>query len=700
VQVLSAHRRRSLALPQLLRSLGLRKEERNVLSEQLQLMQSAGLLVKTGQGRYGLPRRLKCVTGVLEGNRKGYAFLRPDLEQNGDVFIGPRSLNGAVHGDRVLVRLLSPGGRPNREGEVISVLGRGCRQLIGTLEQRGKRYFVVPDDSRLGRTVELSRGLKKARPGEKVVVRIDSWQKGKRPTCGHLIERIGKAGTAQTERLLFDRQHELPDKFPPAALRELGTLPPAEAIGKIAAAEKRADLRSLPAVTIDGAGAKDFDDAVSLETLPKGGYRLGVHIADVSHYVSEGRAIDREALKRGTSTYLVERAVHMLPPLLSEDLCSLRAGEDRLALSALIDLSAAGEVQRYRFCSSLVRVARRLTYPQVEAYLTKRSTPGSDRSFPGGMLDLMDRLATLLRQKRMQRGTLDLDIPEPQFILDEQGNVIAIERRRQGRSESLIEEFMILTNEVVAAYLTGKDLPLIYRIHAQPAEEKLAALRETLLLLGDETAAAVRRFKPHHLKTLLERSRGEVTESLVRQLVLRSLPQARYSIVNEGHFGLASPCYCHFTAPIRRYPDLVVHRILKESLQPGGLGKKRLAQLQAQLPATADHVSERERAAMEAERASEDLKKAEYMESKVGEVFPGVINGVTDFGLFVELENTVEGMIPLSELTDDYYIYRERSAAVVGERTRKTYRLGDPIRIRVIRVDSAAGKITFGLKED
>lgn len=700
MQILSGHRRRSLSLPQLQSSLGLRKEEKKILSGQLQLMQAGGLVVRTGQGRYGLPRRLKSVTGVLEGNRKGYAFLRPDHEQKGDIFIGPRSLNGAVHGDRVLVRLLSPSGRPNREGEVVSILQRGCRQLVGTLEQRGKKYYVKPDDSRLGGAVELSRGLREARPGEKVVVQIDSWREGNRPSCGRLVERIGKAGTVQTKRALFDRQYELPVEFPPALQQELNTLPPAEAISGIAAGEKRVDLRALSMVTIDGPEAKDFDDAVSLEALPSGGCRLGVHIADVSHYVAQGKAIDGEALKRGTSTYLVERAVHMLPPLLSENLCSLRAGEDRLALSALIDLSASGEVQGYRFRPSLVRVARRLTYPQVEEYLTTGSRPEGDRSFPGEMIEMMGRLAAQLRQRRLQRGTLDLDIPEPKFILDEQGGVTAIERRRQGRSESLIEEFMILTNEVVAAHLTGEELPLIYRIHAQPAEEKLAALRETLLLLGDETAATVRRFKPHHLKILLESSRGGVTESLVRQLVLRSLPQARYSTVNEGHFGLASSCYCHFTAPIRRYPDLVVHRVLKESLKPGGIGEKRLALLQAQLPAIAEHVSERERAAMEAERASEDLKKAEYMESRVGEVFPGVINGVTDFGLFVELENTVEGMIPLSGLTDDYYIYRERSAAVVGERTRKTYRLGDPLRIRVSRVDSAAGKITFSLEED
>lgn len=700
MQLLSGHRQRSLTLQQLLGALGMRKEERTVLAEQLLLMQDAGLLIKTGRGRYGLPRRLNCITGVLEGKQKGYAFLKPDLKKKEDIYIRPAGLGGAVHGDRVLVRLIPSGGRRSSEGEVVNILKRGCEQLVGTLEQQGKRFYVVPDDRRFGRAVSLSPGLKKARCGEKVVVKVDSWQKGNRSPRGHLVERIGMPGAPHTDQLLFDRRYELSEEFPPQVLKELQSFSAAEAITRIASAEKRVDLRGSCMVTIDGEEAKDFDDAVSLEMLPKGGCRLGVHIADVSYYVREGKALDREAQKRSTSVYLVDRAVHMLPPLLSENLCSLKAGEDRLALSVLIDLSAAGEMQRSRFYPTLVRVARRLTYSQVEAYLADGTVPGNDCSFPGEMLGQMDRLAAQLRQRRLQRGALDLDIPEPRFVLDATGNVLRVERRREGRSESLIEEFMILANEAVAAYFFAKELPLIYRVHEVPAEEKLAALRETLLLLGDPVAAKLRRFRPHHLKMLLEKSRGRDAEVLIQHLILRSMPQARYSTVNQGHFGLASPCYCHFTAPIRRYPDLVVHRVLKESLRPEGFSEKRLARLRSRLPAIAQRASERERAAMEAERASEDLKKAEYMKDKLGEVFPGLINGVTNFGLFVELDNTVEGMIPLSELTDDYYVYRERLASVVGERTRKTYRLGDSVRIKVIRVDCTAGKITFSLDRE
>lgn len=644
--------------------------------------------------------RLKCLTGVLQGNRRGYAFLRPDSGEE-DIFINPSALNGAVHGDRVTVRLISSSRRRRRpEGEVVEILKRGCERLIGTLERKGKNYYVIPDDNRLGRSVALSRNLKEARRGEKVMVKVDSWQKGNRLTRGHLVERIGMPGEAGTEEFLFDHQYKLPGPFPPRVLKELDTLPSEEAVPLIASEAKRPDLRGLPMITIDGADAKDFDDAVSLEMLPKGGYRLGVHIADVSYYVREGKAIDREALERGTSIYLINRAVHMLPPLLSEELCSLKEGADRLAVSVSMDLSPAGDLQCYSISPSLVRVARRLTYPQVEAHLTGEARIGGRGGISGKMLDQMDRLAALLRQKRFQRGALDLDIPEPQFILDEAGHVTGVERRRAGRSESLIEEFMILANEVVAVHFAEKGLPLIYRVHARPVQEKLASLRETLLLLGDRTAAELREFKPHHLKMLLERSRGKEAEVLIRYLVLRSLPQARYSVVNEGHFGLASPFYCHFTAPIRRYPDLVVHRLLKESLAPGGIAGKRLAVLEARLPEIAVHASDREREAMEAERACEDVKKAQFMEGKLGESFPGLINGVTNFGLFVELENTVEGMIPLSDLDDDYYVYRQEAAGVIGERRRRVFRLGDPIRIRVIRVDSSLGKITFALDSE
>jgi ribonuclease R len=697
-QLLLAHPQPSLTFKQLLVELQLHEKESALLAGELERMRSEGVLIKTARERFGLPRRLGCLAGTLQGNRRGFAFLRPDCEAE-DVFISPGKMKDAAHGDRVMVRLDDKAGGRRREGEVIGILKRGHTRLVGTLERHGKRFFVVPDDERLTHAVTVSRrDLKETRRGDKVVVEIRSWRRGSEPPRGELVERLGPAGSPRVEQLTLHYKYDLPGEFPPPVLKELEALPREEAIAGIASEEGRTDLRELRMVTIDDEQARDFDDAVSLEPAGEGGWRLGVHIADVSHYVRERKALDREALKRATSIYLPGEVIPMLPPLLSEELCSLRAGRDRLAVSVLIELSADGAVAGYRFFPSLIRVAERLTYRQVEAHL---KGTGNEKPIPGAalgaMLARMDRLAALLRQKRLQRGALDLDLPEARIILDRAGNPTAVERREMGRAESLIEEFMILCNEVVAEHFAKEKLPLLYRVHAVATAEKLAALRETLAVMGVAAALDFKEIKPRQLKVLLERTRGEPAERLVRYLVLRALPQARYSASNEGHFGLASRFYGHFTSPIRRYPDLVVHRILKEYLARGGLEEGRLASLQVRLPVIAQHASERERVAMEAERAGEDLKKAQYMAGKLGEVYPGIISGVTNFGIFVELDNTVEGMIPLGDLDDDYYVYHEKQAALVGERTRRKYRLGDPLPVRVVKVNTGDGRITFNL---
>lgn len=697
-RLLQEHSDHSLTARQILQALGMRGDEMPILMQELQRMQVEGMLIKTARDRYGLPGRLNCLSGTLQGNRRGFAFLRPDVPAE-DVFIGSGAMKDAVHGDRVMVRLTGTGGKKKRrrEGEVIGILKRGQSRLVGTLSRRGKNYYVTPDEDRLSRIVELpSRNLAGARPGDKVVVEIRSWGHGNRPHRGQLVEVIGPAGSPRTEQAVLHRKYDLPGEFPPQVEKELSSLPREEEIPRIAAEEGREILGGLPMVTIDDEQARDFDDAVSLEELADDGCRLGIHIADVSRYVRERKAIDREALKRSTSTYLVDRVIHMLPPLLSEKLCSLRAGRDRLAVSVLIDLSPNAEVTAYRFFPSLIRVTERLTYRQVESHL--EGDGGAIPSGLGEMLSRMDAFAAQLRRRRLKRGSLDLDMPEVRFVLDEKGIPVDVQRRRMGRAESLIEEFMILCNEVIAAHFFKEKIPFLYRVHAEPTAEKLAFLRETLTLMGNPLAAELKEIRPHHLRKLLEQSSGEQAEKLVRYLVLRSLPQARYSAANEGHFGLASRFYCHFTSPIRRYPDLVIHRILKEYLAgEDGLPEKRLASLQSRLPPVALHASERERAAMEAERASADQKKAQFMENKIGEVYPGIINGVTNFGIFVELENTIEGMIPLSDLDDDYYAYIENQAALVGQRTRKRYRLGDPVTVQVVRVDRARGNITFNL---
>ncbi len=699
-QLLNESRQASRTLPQIINALGMDKNDQAILLEELKKMITAGLVVKTEGNRYGLPERLGYLTGVLEGNRRGFAFLRPD-RQGEDVFISSGNLKSAAHGDRVVVRLDQKRSRKKRrEGTVIGIIKRGQRRLVGTLHRRGRKsVYVTPDDSRFPGEIQVTlKGLKQVESGDKVVVEIDEWGQGRRPSRGKVVEHLGEPGTVQTEQLTFKHRFELPGEHPQAVLKEVEALPGEEKIPDLIGTNGRRDLRDLKMVTIDDKTAKDFDDAVSIEPGENGGFRLGVHIADVSNYVRGGKAIDREALKRGTSIYLVERAIHMLPPALSENLCSLQAGRDRLAVSVIIDIDGEGELAKADFFPSVIRVTERLTYQQVEEYLKDNNKKDlfKNPALPK-MVDQMESLAGILRKRRFERGALDLDLPEARIELDDQGTPLSIEKRSMGRSESLIEEFMIYCNETVAQFLYRKKKPCIYRIHAVPTDEKLYALRETLTLMGIKAAKGIKVLKAKHLKKLLEDSKGETAERLVRYLVLRSLPQARYSAANEGHFGLASGCYCHFTSPIRRYPDLVVHRILKQQLSEGGFSTEKMKRLQSRLPAIAEQSSLRERAAAEAERASLDIKKAHYMESKLGEEFTGIINGVTNFGLFVELDNTVEGMIPIGELGDDYYVYNEKTLSLLGERTRKRYRLGDSIRVRVVRANREEGQVTFAL---
>ncbi len=686
----------SISQKQIIAGLGMGQQDAGIIKNELNKMEEKGLLVRTEDGRFGLPEKMGILTGVLDRNRRGFAFLRPEQERE-DVYISAKNLNEAAHGDRVLVKLDRRRSRKHREGTVIGILKRGQSRFVGTLHREGRRSYVIPDDRRFPGPVQVPpKETGQAKPGDKVIVEIQKWGRENKPSRGKMIKRIGSPGTPGTEQATFAYRFDLPGEFPQKALKELETLPGETEIAELARSQGRPEFDNMIMVTIDDEQARDFDDAVSLEKVNDSLYRLGVHIADVSEYVRRGKPLDREALKRGTSTYLVEKAIHMLPPELSEKLCSLQAGKDRFAVSVFMDIDREGNLVDSQFTPSLIRVTERLSYRQVESYLAggRNKLPFKNEGV-AEMIDRMSRLAGILRERRMQRGSLDLDIPEARIEVNEKGIPLSVEKREMGQAESLIEEFMIYCNETVAGYLDNKKLPCIYRVHAVPTGEKLNALRETLVLMNVGPVQNIRELKPKHLKMLLDKTRGEKTDRLVRYMILRSMPQACYSAENEGHFGLASPFYCHFTSPIRRYPDLVVHRILKQHLQPGGVSKQNIKRLQSRLPAIALQSSERERAAVEIERASIEIKKAQFMESKLGEVYTGIINGVTSFGIFVELDNTVEGMIPLTELKDDYYVHHEKAAALIGERTRKTYRMGDLIDVQVARVDREEGKIAF-----
>lgn len=695
LQLLAEGRQKTLSREQLFKKLNMDVTKRTSVDECLKILETEGLIIKGGKGRLGLPHRLGYLTGVLQGHKRGFAFLRPDSPAE-DVYIRALNLNGAVHGDRVLVRLERKNSGRRCEGAVVKILKRGSQRFAGTLIKERKKFFVEPDDQRLAFLVQVAaKELKKARPGDKVVAEVLKWSLNRRPHQGRVARILGPAGSNLAELEAFKFRFGLPEKFPEAVLKAASELPGEEMIAKIIKEGTRLDLRKECLVTIDDETARDFDDAVSLEE-EKGVFKLGVHISDVAHYVLQNKAIDREAFKRGTSTYLVEEAVHMLPPRLAEDLCSLKAGEERLALSVFMTIDSQGELKKAEFHNSVVKVAERLTYEQIEKF---HNSAGQKKLFFDPrlpqMMAQMFELAKILRQRRLERGALDLDLPETKIITGDDGVPLAVEKRLMGPAEQLIEEFMVYCNETVAAYLCSKKLPCLYRVHAVPTEEKLALLRQTLTLMGVKALSGLKVLKAKHLPRLLEETKGERTEKLVRYLVLRSVPQAVYSAENEGHFGLASSCYGHFTAPIRRYPDLVVHRILKEVLKEGAPNKEWFKKIRTRLPLIAQHASERERAAIEAERASVEIKKAQFMEGKIGEVYTGIISGVAGFGFFVELDNTVEGKVPVEELKDDYYVYNERAATLTGVRGGKRYRLGDEVTIEVLRVNREEGQVIF-----
>lgn len=558
-------------------------------------------------------------------------------------------------------------------------------KVNGTFQSTRQGYaFLCPDARKEPDIFIPADKIGKAAQGDRVSVQISGKRTGKRRE-GEVVSIIKTAESKLIEK----------EVFPKKVLKELDNLPGEEEIVSIAKEEGRRDLRDMTIVTVDPESARDIDDGISLENRPGGGYTLGVHIADVSYYVREGTALHREVLQRATSTYLVDRVIHMLPPLLSQNLCSLHEQKDRLAFSVMMELSEKGKVENYSIFPSLVKVTRGLTYKQVEDLITGKDEKLASLS---GIVKAMDKLALQLKDKRIKRGALNLNVPETNIVLDDAGKPLLVERKEPGRAESIIEEFMLMANETVAGHMSGKKIPFIYRVHPRPTQEKMIVFRNILSLIGIRVPGDLRKIKPRKIQRILEEASGTPVERTVNYILLRSLAQAYYSVDNEPHFGLASTDYTHFTSPIRRFPDLQIHAILKDYLN-GGLSVKRKKWLQENLPLRAEHASRMERAAMEAERESVDHKKIEFMEGKEGEEFHGVISGVTSFGLFVELDNTVEGLILLEDLTDDYYRYYEELMMVRGKKTRKQYRLGDPVEVVVSKVDLVKKTVYFRLAD-
>jgi len=661
-------------------------------------LEQEGKIFKTHKNRYGVPERMSLIVGRLQGNERGYGFVIPDDEMLNDIFIPADGLNGAMHNDRVIARYTKKViGDRSAEGEIIRILERANKTVVGTFESSRYFGFVVPDDRRISGDIFVPKDeFNGAKSGEKVIVEIVKWPEKRRNAEGKVIEVIGSINAPGTDILSIMKSFKLNETFPDDVMEQADKIPDTVTEDMI---KGRRDLRQLRMVTIDGEDAKDLDDAVSIERLPDNRYRLGVHIADVSYYVTEGSPLDREALARGTSVYLVDRVVPMLPKKLSNGICSLNPKVDRLSFSVMMDIDSTGKVIDHQIFPSVINIDERMTYTDVYKILEENDEELIKRyDYLVDDFKTMKELALILRKKRMSRGSIDFDFAEAKIIVDENGKPVEIKKYELTIANKIIEEFMLVCNETVAEHFFWANVPFVYRIHEEPDTEKIEAFSEFVHNLG-YSIKGINKIHPRALQDLLEKVKGSKEERIISTVMLRSLQKAKYSSQQYGHFGLAAKFYCHFTSPIRRYPDLIIHRIMKEYLE-GKLDSAREDYLNKVLPDIARQCSERERAADDAERETEELKKVEFMKEYEGEIFRGIISNVTSFGMFVELDNTIEGLVRVSTMEDDFYIFNEKQYCLVGERTRKTYRIGDIVTVRLAKADIPNRKIEFLIVDD
>ena len=654
-------------------------------------------IFKTRYDKYGIPEKMSLVVGRLSLSSKGFGFVIPEnplTEDESDLYIAQDDLKTAMHNDFVIARVnrQNLAGR-SREGEIVRIVNRANKKIIGTFDASKNFGFVIPDDKRIGQDIFVAReNFNKAKVGAKVVVEIINWPDKQRSAEGKIVEVLGYKGDVGIEILSIIKKHDLAMEFPAEVEQEANKVPEQVMVDE---SENRRDLRDKIIVTIDGDDAKDLDDAIYIERLANGNFLLGVHIADVSYYVRENTPLDKEARERGTSVYLVDRVLPMLPRRLSNGICSLNAGEDRLAMSIEMEIDYRGKVLKYEIFPSIIKVHTRLTYNIVRQILVDNDEAlRQEHAKLMEPLENMERLCHILRNHRMQRGAVDFDFPEIKVKLDDTGKPIELVKRVRSLSESIIEEFMLIANETIAQHMHKIKMPFVFRVHEQPEQGKIDKLNNLLHNFGQNIPKSDE-IRPKELQNILKKVAGKPEERIISTVMLRSLKQARYEAENIGHFGLAATYYTHFTSPIRRYPDLIVHRLLRETFRTGDISEKRKQKLTAILPEIALHASQRERAAAEAERETVDLKKVEYMTQFIGQHFMGIINGVTAFGIFVELESGVEGLVRVSSMQNDYYVYVEEQYALIGEHTKKVYRLGDQVEIIVANANIEERNIDF-----
>ena len=687
---------------ELYRVLEISREERLPFKRLLRHLVNDGDLILVKSKLYGLPDRMDLVVGKLDGHSSGVGFVTPERPVEGltrDIVVAAHNLQEALHGDRVVVRIERHREDGRAEGKIVQVLERAASSIVGRfdLDSTGLT-FVVPFDKRITTEVQIPREeTMGAEAGQMVTVTVTRWPTSTRGPAGRITEILGDINDPGVDTEIILRKHGIPDQHGADAVAEAtrigGTVREKDLVG-------RTDFRDRTVVTIDGETARDFDDAISIERLPNGHYWLGVHIADVSHYVHDGSALDAEAFERSTSVYFPERAIHMFPSELSTGLCSLNPHVDRLVQSCLMEVTTKGEVVRHEMHDGIIRSDARMTYTAVNAILTDRDpvTIAKHESLVP-MFELMRQLFEILNGRRHRRGSVDFDLPEAQVVLDDDGliaNIVASERNVAHR---LIEEFMLLANETVAGHLESHGMPALYRIHEQPDPLKVMQFEEFVSGFGFSLGATDGNVTPMHFQKLVDKIRGNPAERPIAFLMLRTMQKARYDPGNVGHFGLAAETYTHFTSPIRRYPDLIVHRLLRE-LRHTKVSDERRAELDEDLPEVGRHTSEMERRAAEAEREILQWKKVRFMADKVGDTFDGYITGVAPFGMFVELvEHYVEGLVHVSTMADDYYRYRETQHALFGENSKKLYRLGDRVTVQIIKVDMERRQIELGLED-
>lgn len=666
------------------------KPQKHELMEVLDALLADGKVELTGKGKY-IKSNGKFLTGIFTAHPRGFGFVTVEGEEE-DIFIPADQTNGALHMDTVQVAIARTSGGKRKEGTVVKIVARGTTQLVCTYEKSKTFGFAVPDNQRFAQDIfipaERSKG---AVSGHKVVVEITDYGKnGKKPE-GKVVEIIGHINDPGTDIMSIVKGYDLPVEFSSKIMKQVENV--SNEVSKADMAG-RMDLRDWQTVTIDGEDAKDLDDAI---TLVKEGelYKLGVHIADVSNYVQENSALDVEALKRGTSVYLVDRVIPMLPHKLSNGICSLNAGENRLALSCIMLIDAKGNVVDHTIAETVIRVDRRMSYTSVKKILEEHDeTERREYEELVPMFELMQELAAILRKKRMKRGSIDFDFPETKIILDEKGRPVEIKPYDRNVATKIIEDFMLIANETVAQDYFWQELPFVYRTHENPDAEKIKKLGTFINNFGYTIHIGQDEVHPKELQKLLMKIDGTPEEALISRLTLRSMKQAKYTTINTGHFGLATNYYCHFTSPIRRYPDLQIHRIIKDNLR-GRMNTGKIDHYEKILPEVAKHSSEMERRADEAERETDKLKKVEYMEERIGQVFEGVISGVTEWGFYVELPNTIEGLVHVTTLTDDYYHYQEATYEMVGEATNRRYKLGQKVKVMVMGTDRLLRTIDF-----